>query len=164
MWNKLPPVWAALGGLALLLSSAGAPVLRAQPEGPARQGLQLRQGATLRMAPLGEAEYAAGYSQPVEIELHVSPCTPNPASPTGTCILEILGLVPFEGHQIGDLQWSTRLAEWHDLESTPQRVAELQPRDRPTFVRVYVRTRIDYETTRARPIDARALVRFRLSS
>ena len=126
--------------------------------------LQILNRGPLRIEPLTPDDYARGYSEPLVVDFKIHDCRTSVTSPApGACTLEILGILPFEGLPLKDIQWATRpTGPWTDLTPVPARVLTVPAGPRAFIGRLYLRTRISYASTPARLADARSLVRLRL--
>lgn len=155
-------LWFA-GGLALVCPPPA--LAQAAPAGQRGAAtLQILNRAPLRIEPLTPADYARGYSESLVVDFKIHDCRTSIAPPMpGACTLEILGILPFDGILLKDIQWATRPAgPWTDLTPVPARVLSVPAGARAFIGRLYLRTRISYASAPARLADARSLVRLRL--
>jgi hypothetical protein len=158
----------AVAGLAVAsLAVASLAPARAQPGAAHASGatvLQVLNQAPLRFEPLTASDYARGYSRPLSVDVSVLRCRPGPPGPHPEgCSVEIFGILPFDGLDLDDVQWSTQPGgPWTDLGPDPATVFTVPGGIRQATARIFLRTRIDPGSTPARPVDARSLIRLRL--
>jgi hypothetical protein len=158
----------AVAGLAVAsVAAASLAPARAQPVAAHASGatvLQVLNQPPLRFEPLTASDYARGYSRPLSVDVSVLRCRPAPPGPHPEgCSVEILGILPFDGLELDDVQWSTQPGgPWTDLGPDPATVFTVPGGTRQTTARIFLRTRIDPRAAPARPVDASSLIRLRL--